>query len=252
MQDLSSKKTVEVRVTPESHMHKIPTEVAQAFATRLKTMVPQALGGVPTSTAAKESPSPAGGAAGTAPPNGRMAQGSRAAGMNGGGRDLQQIIARLPSGTLQDLNLQKGDAVVILATEGTSSTPKTVITLLSGVEPILRAAPSASDAMMLSPWSLGGAPVEMHPSNTDSFASILLIVGVGNNHEAREYLPFALKIISTRRVRFPFCRSEHDRRLRGQVADPSGAAIPGATVIMTPATRDSDREQERRTGELRV
>ena len=24
--------------------------------------------------------------------------------------------------------------------------------------------------------------------------------------------------------------------LRGQVADPSGAAIPGATVIMTPAT----------------
>ena len=78
--------------------------------------------------------------------------------MNGGGRDLQQIIARLPSGSLQDLKLQKGDAVLILATEGASSGPKTVIRLLSGVEPILRAAPSASDAMMLSPWSLGGAP----------------------------------------------------------------------------------------------
>ena len=78
--------------------------------------------------------------------------------MNGGGPNLQQLIARLPSGSLQDLKLQKGDAVLILATEGASSGPKTVIRLLSGVEPILRAAPSASDAMMLSPWSLGGAP----------------------------------------------------------------------------------------------
>jgi len=157
VQDLSNKKTVDVRVTPESQLHKIPAEMAHAFATTLKSMVPQALGGAPTSTAAKEFPTPAGSAAGTAPPNGPMAQGSRG-GMNGGGRYLQQMIARLPSGSLQDLNLQKGDAVLILATEGTSSTPKTVITLLSGVEPILRAAPSASDAMMLSPWSLGGAP----------------------------------------------------------------------------------------------
>ena len=157
VQDLSNKKTVDVRVTPESQLHKIPAEMAHAFATTVKSMVPQALGGAPTSTAAKEFPTPPGSAAGTAPPNGPMAQGSRG-GMNGGVRDLQQMIARLPSGSLQDLNLQKGDAVLILATEGTSSTPKTVITLLSGVEPILRAAPSASDAMMLSPWSLGGAP----------------------------------------------------------------------------------------------
>jgi hypothetical protein len=158
LQDLSSKKTVEVRVTPESQLQKIPAEAAQGFAATLKSMVPQGLGGAPTSTDAKESPTPAGSAAGTAPPNGPMTRGSRAARMNGGGPNLQQIIARLPSGSLQDLNLQKGDAVVILATEGTSSTPKTVIRLLSGVEPILRAAPSASDAMMLSPWSLGGAP----------------------------------------------------------------------------------------------
>jgi Domain of unknown function (DUF5666) len=158
VQDLSSKKTVEVRVTPESRLHKVPAEMSHAFAIRLKSMVPQALGGAPTSTAARESPSPAGSAAGTAPPNGPTAPQGRAGGMNGGGRDLQQIIARLPSGSLQDLNLQKGDAVVILATEGAPFTPKTVITLLSGVEPILRAAPSASDAMMLSPWSLGGAP----------------------------------------------------------------------------------------------
>jgi hypothetical protein len=78
--------------------------------------------------------------------------------MGGRAPDLQGIISRLPSSSLSDLNLQKGDAVVVLATEGSSSTPKTAITLLSGVEPILRAAPSASDAMMLTPWTLGGAP----------------------------------------------------------------------------------------------
>ena len=51
----------------------------------------------------------------------------------------------------------KGDAVLIVATEG-SAAGGTAITLLSGVEPILQAAPSASQAMMLTPWSLGGAP----------------------------------------------------------------------------------------------
>jgi hypothetical protein len=56
---------------------------------------------------------------------------------------------------LGDLNLQKGDAVIVLATEGTA-TSHTAITLLSGVEPILQAVPSASQAMMLTPWSLGG------------------------------------------------------------------------------------------------
>lgn len=76
----------------------------------------------------------------------------------GGPPDFQQILSRLPSSTLADLNLQKGDAVIILATEGTPSSAGTAITLLSGVEPILQAAPSASQIMMLTPWNLGGAP----------------------------------------------------------------------------------------------
>jgi len=63
------------------------------------------------------------------------------------------MLSRMPSSTLADLNLQKGDAVYVLATEGTATTPKTAITLLSGVEPILQASPSASQAMMLTPWS---------------------------------------------------------------------------------------------------
>jgi hypothetical protein len=58
-------------------------------------------------------------------------------------------------------DLHKGDAVLIVATQGASSNGNssndgTAITLLTGVEPILQAAPNGSQAMMLSPWSLGG------------------------------------------------------------------------------------------------
>ena len=76
-------------------------------------------------------------------------------GMHAGGGDFQQILSRMPSVALADLH--KGDAVLVVATEG-SATASTAITLLSGVEPILQAAPNGSQAMMLTPWSLGGAP----------------------------------------------------------------------------------------------
>lgn len=86
--------------------------------------------------------------------NGGTGGGMRA----GGPPDFQRILSRLPSSSLADLDLHKGDAVIILATEGTPATGHTAITLLSGVEPILQASPSAGQAMMLAPWSLGGAP----------------------------------------------------------------------------------------------
>jgi hypothetical protein len=84
---------------------------------------------------------------------------SSAAGTGGAMRqsgplDLNRMLARTPVTTLADLH--KGDAVIILATEGSPSTTSTAITLVSGVEPILRAAPSGSQAMMLSAWTLGG------------------------------------------------------------------------------------------------
>jgi hypothetical protein len=61
------------------------------------------------------------------------------------------MLSRLPPAPLSDLH--KGDAVVVVSTEGTAS-ESTAITLLSGVEPILQAAPGASTASILSPWSL--------------------------------------------------------------------------------------------------
>jgi hypothetical protein len=82
--------------------------------------------------------------------------GGAGGGRSGGGFDLQRLLDQTPAVTLADLH--KGDAVAILATEGTPSGGSTVVKLFSGVEPILQAAPSASQAMMLAPWSLGGAP----------------------------------------------------------------------------------------------
>ena len=64
------------------------------------------------------------------------------------------MLARMPSATVADL--QKGDAVMIVATEGTEKESPTVITLLAGVEPILRASPKGGQDMILSPWTLGG------------------------------------------------------------------------------------------------
>jgi hypothetical protein len=68
---------------------------------------------------------------------------------------LQQAISRVPAATLADL--QKGDAVMIVATEGGPNGWSSVITLLGGVEPILQASPNGN-ASILSPWSLGGEP----------------------------------------------------------------------------------------------
>ena len=75
---------------------------------------------------------------------------------SGGAPDFQQALSHMPAVAIADLH--KGDAVMMVATEGTPVSASTAITLLSGVEPILEAAPTASQAMMLAPWTLGGAP----------------------------------------------------------------------------------------------
>jgi len=61
----------------------------------------------------------------------------------------------MPAATLADL--QKGDAVMIVATSDSGGAATTAITLLAGVEPILQASPSGGQSL-LTPWSLSGAP----------------------------------------------------------------------------------------------
>lgn len=155
VQDLSSKKPIVVKITSESQLHKLPPDMAQMIAARLKGSMAsgmQGAGGAGAEKAgngAQPEAAPGTRAGGAAAGGGGMGGGMR----QGGGHDFQQMLSRMPAVTLADLH--KGDAVLIVATEG-SAAGSTAITLLSGVEPILQAAPS--QAMMLTPWSLSGAP----------------------------------------------------------------------------------------------
>jgi hypothetical protein len=162
VQDALSKKSVQVKITGDSQLHQIPPEMAQRIAMRLKASLggamPGASAGADSSSSAQSNPTAAtqttngdrSGAAGGGNGEG-MGNGAR-----GGAPDLQQMLSRMPAVALADLH--KGDAVMLVTTQGTASTPGTAVTLLSGVEPILRAAPNAGQALMLTPWNLGGAP----------------------------------------------------------------------------------------------
>lgn len=152
--DLVGKKTVVVKITPDSQLRNLPAEMAQRIAMVLKGV---AMGS--QASAVSGSGPPAGGTASHAAPapGGTGATGGAGAsatvmdGRSGGGPDFQRLLARAPATSLADLH--KGDAVLILSTAGNTGVG-TVITLLSGVEPILRAAPGASSASLLTPWSL--------------------------------------------------------------------------------------------------
>jgi hypothetical protein len=145
--DLKTKKPVLVKVTADSQLRKLPPMMAQMIAMRLKG---GAGGGPPAGAGEGGGPPPVARPAGGAPPPGGGPGGARP----GGARDLQQILSWMPPATLADL--QKGDAVMIVATQGTASGGVTAITLLGGVEPILASSGSASQAMFMTPWNLGG------------------------------------------------------------------------------------------------
>ena len=157
IQDLASKKTVQVKISGDSQLHKIPAEMAQMFAMRLKGMMPAGMPGAGGGSQGGAKPAGAANAQTPSPAGSTWSGGGNGGGTRSGGpRDFQRMLSRMPSTNLADMNLQKGDAVIILATEGTATSPHTAITLLSGVEPILQAVPSGSSAMMLTPWNLGG------------------------------------------------------------------------------------------------
>jgi hypothetical protein len=162
--DQITKKPVLVRVTAQSQLRKLPPEIAQRIAFRLKG----GAAGAPAGAA------PGGSGVGASGMGARPEYARRGGseqlpgGMDGNARpvgqaDLQEILSRVPAATFADL--QKGDAVMIVSTEGTSSSTVTAITLLAGVEPILAAAPRGAQATTLSPWNLGLAGGEGSEAN---------------------------------------------------------------------------------------
>jgi hypothetical protein len=149
--DLATKKPVTVKIASDTQMRKLPQPMAQRIAVYVK-------GSPQRDSAANQQagpPQPAPGAGGERRFGGA---GGPNGGAGGGAPDFQQMIRRMPAATIADL--QKGDAVMIVTSAGSTQSEATALTLLSGVEPILTAAPSqGSAASLLSGWSLsGGAP----------------------------------------------------------------------------------------------
>jgi len=143
--DLATKKPMLLDISADSQLRKLSPMVAQRIALRLK-------GRTESSPAGAGNVQPAG----MARPGGVPPVGESANGRSGGPPDFQQMLSRMPAVTLADL--QKGDAVMIVSTEGTANAPPRAITLLTGVEPILTASPDTGRAaMLLSPWNLGGS-----------------------------------------------------------------------------------------------
>ncbi|HVJ07017.1 MAG TPA: DUF5666 domain-containing protein [Acidisarcina sp.] len=147
MKDSATQKLIEIKITADSQLRRLPPTAAQMLARRVS---------------GKEAPagSPASGpsAAGTAA-NGPHGP----AGMPGQtpaheAADLQQIMSRLPAMPVSEL--RSGDTVMIVATPGAAHGDGTVITLLAGVEAIVAATPKGSQAMTLSPWDLNSTSAD--------------------------------------------------------------------------------------------
>jgi hypothetical protein len=131
VKDLATKSPVTIRITADAELRRLDKTLATRLAARLK-------GGPSAAGGSSANNGPAGGGAGT------QRSFSQAGGGNG---DLETILERAPAIRLADL--QKGEAVMIVATEDASGV--NAIKLLAGVEPLLEA-PEAQD--LLSSWSL--------------------------------------------------------------------------------------------------
>lgn len=170
LKDLITKKSITVHIGAETQMRRLPDTMARMIAARLKSGVTgtgttrqkpagQSAASNATTGAETRPQSTAGaseqhGGYGQQSGGAAMEQpgsaGTRGAGSNG---DMQQVLSRAP--TIQLNTLQKGEAVMLVATQGAADV--TAITLLAGVEPLLEA-PEASQNL-LSNWSMGsGSP----------------------------------------------------------------------------------------------
>jgi Cu/Ag efflux protein CusF len=135
--DLATKKPLTVRVKPDTTLKSLPAPMAAMLARRLRPGGEQE------------------GAPGTAQ---RMARPGGGAGPDGGaggmraGGDINQMLERLPATALADL--KPGDAIMMSTTAGTDPGSATAIMLLSGVEPLLTASPTATRDLM-SGWMSG-------------------------------------------------------------------------------------------------
>ena len=140
--DSATKKPVTVKVTADSQLRNLPPEMAKRMAMGVAGVAGPGANqpGQPNGSFRREG-------------MGQAREGAAAGPARRG--DIQQIFNRLPALSVGEM--QKGDTVMLVATEGSSSGAVTAIKLLDGVEPLLAAAAkNGGGEMTLSPWSLGG------------------------------------------------------------------------------------------------
>lgn len=161
VKDLITKKPVTIHVAADVQMRRLSDRMAQMLAMVLKGNMP---GGMVAARSGNGGGSPAGG-----PPAGGGQSRGQSGGAGGQGRpggpggggppDMQRMLSFAPAIKFSDL--QKGDAVMLVATQGT--TDVNAVTLLAGVEPLLEAPQAAN---LLAGWSMGGGGAEAAAGGT--------------------------------------------------------------------------------------
>jgi Domain of unknown function (DUF5666) len=177
IKDLQTKQLVQVSLTADSVVRKLPPMMAMALARRLNPDFKAAqaggsggagaenrgnAGGAPpygakageaAAAGSANAPGVTGGGEG-GPGSGSMGSGSTGSGgpMRAGSGDLSRLLERAPAISLSDL--KNGDAVVVSgAAQGTDKSHLLASTIIAGVEPIFQAAP-AQQNRSLGDWSL--------------------------------------------------------------------------------------------------
>jgi hypothetical protein len=149
--DLITKKPVTVQITPDSQLRKLTPQMAMGLAMLVK--------GRPEGAAPPTAPS---GSGSTAPTGSTGPTGPGGEARRNGPPDLQRMLGRVPTVALADL--QKGEALMIVSTQGEGAAPVNAITLLAGVEPVLTASANASSAAsLLSGWNMSQSMGEGGP-----------------------------------------------------------------------------------------
>jgi hypothetical protein len=141
VKDLATKKPVTVHISTDADMRRLDDRIATFLAARLKSGQSGA-----GQNGSGQGASAAHASNGNAP-GGAQRSFSQSGGGGGSRADLETILERAPA--IQLTGLQKGEAVMIVATQDASGA--SAVKLLAGVEPLLEA-PQAQD--LLSNWSL--------------------------------------------------------------------------------------------------
>jgi hypothetical protein len=142
--DLASKKPITINVKPDTAMKKLDDATALQMARRLNPTFQgggRGAGGREGAAAAE----------GDAAPGGGQGRGGR-----GGGRnlDIGKVIEQQPAITLADL--KAGEPVVVVGAAANDMSRMRAMTLVAGVDPILRAAPQNGPDPLGGNWNFGG------------------------------------------------------------------------------------------------